>query len=54
MMSEDICRDFVYGFTIEDTSMKMWYCDRSNIVVSDEFDIHEVRMPFVHLKLFTA
>lgn len=43
MMREDPCRDFAYGFTIEDTTMKMWYCDRSNIVISDEFDIHKVR-----------
>lgn len=43
LMRDDPCRDFVYGFSIEDTSMKMWYCDRSNTVVSDEFDIHTVR-----------
>lgn len=44
-MRDDPCRNFAYGFTIEGTWVKLWYCDRSNVVASDEFDIHEVRIP---------
>lgn len=43
ILCEDPCRNFVYGFTIERTSTRLWYCDRSNIVVSDVFDLHKVR-----------
>lgn len=42
ILREDPRRNFVYGFTIEQTSMKLWYCDRSNIVFSEVFDIHQV------------
>ena len=43
IFTEDPCRNFVYGFTINQTSTMLWYCDRSNVVVSDAFDLHKVR-----------
>ncbi|KAJ3555679.1 hypothetical protein NM688_g2445 [Phlebia brevispora] len=37
-MHRDARRRFVYGFTAEDSTMRLWYCDRSRIVASDAFD----------------
>ncbi|KAJ3557295.1 hypothetical protein NM688_g1549 [Phlebia brevispora] len=43
-MQRDPRRRFVYAFTIEDTAMRLWFCDRSQVIVSSPFDfIHEYR-----------
>ncbi|KAJ3555477.1 hypothetical protein NM688_g2556 [Phlebia brevispora] len=41
IMRDDPRRRFVYGFTVEDTDMKFWYCDRSQVVVSRPFNCVE-------------
>ncbi|KAJ3556687.1 hypothetical protein NM688_g1888 [Phlebia brevispora] len=40
-MQKDPRRRFAFGFTAEDANIKLWYCDRSQIVVSDPFDFRE-------------
>ncbi|CAE6522655.1 unnamed protein product [Rhizoctonia solani] len=40
IMRTDARRKFVYGLTCENTTMRLWYNDRSDIVVSDEFDVN--------------
>ncbi|KAJ3555678.1 hypothetical protein NM688_g2446 [Phlebia brevispora] len=37
-MYRDARRRFVYAFTAEDSIMRLWYCDRAQIVCSDTFD----------------
>ena len=43
IMREDVRRRFVAGFTIEDSSMRYWFCSRSDVFVSDSFDMLRVR-----------
>ncbi|PSS30941.1 hypothetical protein PHLCEN_2v2510 [Hermanssonia centrifuga] len=48
-MREDPRRRFTFGFTIEDTEMKLWYCDRSQTVASQPFNFitdHETLIHF--------
>ncbi|KAJ3557298.1 hypothetical protein NM688_g1546 [Phlebia brevispora] len=37
-LRKDPCRRFTLGFTIENTTMRLWYCDRSQIVCSEPFN----------------
>ena len=41
-MQIDPCRRFVLGATIEDTSMRLWFCNRSMVIASEQFDINRV------------
>ena len=43
-MNGDARRRFAYGFTIEDSWMRLWYCDRMQMIVSESFN-------FVHVSL---
>ncbi|KAJ3557751.1 hypothetical protein NM688_g1301 [Phlebia brevispora] len=36
-MRSDPHRRFAYGFTAEDANMTLWYCDRSQILLSSRF-----------------
>ncbi|EKM61577.1 uncharacterized protein PHACADRAFT_55426, partial [Phanerochaete carnosa HHB-10118-sp] len=38
IIREDPLRRAAYGFTIEDTSTRLWYCDRSQVIASASFD----------------
>ncbi|KAJ3555677.1 hypothetical protein NM688_g2444 [Phlebia brevispora] len=38
-MHQDARRRFVYGFTAEDSTMRLWYCDRKQIICSESFDL---------------
>lgn len=38
LMKVDARRRFVYGFTIENTDMRLWYGDRAQILVSEPFN----------------
>ncbi|KDQ18946.1 hypothetical protein BOTBODRAFT_126784 [Botryobasidium botryosum FD-172 SS1] len=38
LMANDPTRRFVFGVTIEDVDMRLWYCDRVGHVVSEKFD----------------
>ncbi|KAI0701179.1 hypothetical protein BC835DRAFT_1440239 [Cytidiella melzeri] len=37
IMREDPCRRFVVGYTIENTDMRLWFCSRSDILVTEAF-----------------
>ena len=41
-MREDPARRFVVGYTIEDTSMRLWFCSRSNLLVTAPFNFLRV------------
>lgn len=43
-LREDPRRRFVYGFTIENTSMRLWFCDRAQLLVSEPFNFILVRV----------
>ena len=43
IMREDARRRFTFGFTIENRTMRLWYADRSEILISDFFDFISVR-----------
>lgn len=43
LMREDARRRFVIGFTIEDVNMRLWYCSRSDVFVSETLDWQKVR-----------
>ncbi|GJE95867.1 fungal protein kinase domain-containing protein [Phanerochaete sordida] len=43
IMREDPRRRFVHGFTIEDNEMRLWFCSRSNAIVSKPFDFMKDR-----------
>ena len=53
LMREDPRRGFVIGFTIENSSMRYWYCSRSDVFVSEAFDMLKVRDSlFIHSAFF--
>ncbi|CAE6413090.1 unnamed protein product [Rhizoctonia solani] len=41
IMRTDARRTHVYGLTCENTTARLWYCDRSDFVVSTEFDLNK-------------
>ena len=41
-LREDPLRRFTYAFTVENTTMRLWYASRSDILVSQVFDIMKV------------
>ena len=50
-MYRDPRRRFTYGFSVEDGGMRLWFCDRAGIVVSDYFEFFSVgRCIFVSLQ----
>lgn len=42
IMQEDATRRFVFGFTIANTAMRLWFASRSEVLVSAEFDFMTV------------
>jgi hypothetical protein len=42
MMRNDPCRRFAFGITIENTTMRIWFCCRSVVLVSKAFDFFNV------------
>ncbi|KAF7795018.1 hypothetical protein EIP86_006162 [Pleurotus ostreatoroseus] len=49
-MNGDARRRFAYGFTIEDSWMRLWYCDRMQMIVSESFNfVHDWRTLFTFL-----
>ncbi|KII93430.1 hypothetical protein PLICRDRAFT_152116 [Plicaturopsis crispa FD-325 SS-3] len=38
IMRDDPCRRFTYGVTIEDTQMRVWFCNRSSLIVLKDFN----------------
>ncbi|GJE89550.1 hypothetical protein PsYK624_056530 [Phanerochaete sordida] len=51
VMREDPCRRAAWGFTIENTTVHLWYCDRSQIISSTGFDLFEDQKLFVQFLL---
>lgn len=41
IMRDDIRRRFVFGFTMENRTMRLWYCSRSEVLTSETFDWFE-------------
>ena len=41
-LREDPLRRFTYAFTVENTTIRFWYASRSDILVSQAFDIMKV------------
>ncbi|KEP45253.1 putative kinase domain protein [Rhizoctonia solani 123E] len=41
IMRTDARRTHVYGLTCENTTARLWYCDRSDFVASAEFDVNK-------------
>ena len=41
-MREDGRRRFVIGYTIENTNMRLWFCSRSDILVTEQFNFTRV------------
>ncbi|KAF7790436.1 hypothetical protein EIP86_001391 [Pleurotus ostreatoroseus] len=47
-MYRDPRRRFTFGYTIENTSMRLWYCDRLQIVASETFNFVTDHAPITH------
>jgi hypothetical protein len=43
-MREDPRRRFVFGLTIENTTVRLWFCSRSDALVSLPFNFVKVRI----------
>ena len=54
IMREDPRRRFVFGFTIENTQMRVWMANRSEVVVSEPFNFITVRIVSLDLVLKSA
>ncbi|KAF7794454.1 hypothetical protein EIP86_005588 [Pleurotus ostreatoroseus] len=50
-LAMDPRRRAVFAFTIENTSMRFWYRDRSNLVVSESFSFIKTHEPLIHFIL---
>ncbi|KAF7795042.1 hypothetical protein EIP86_006186 [Pleurotus ostreatoroseus] len=46
-MRDDARRNWVRGFTIENLMMRIWYVDRSQVLVSEAFDINTQKRYFI-------
>ncbi|KAJ3558272.1 hypothetical protein NM688_g1021 [Phlebia brevispora] len=50
-MQKDARRRFMHAFTINNFSMRLWFCDRTQILVSEPFDFITDHCPVVHFFL---
>ncbi|CEL60446.1 hypothetical protein RSOLAG1IB_09652 [Rhizoctonia solani AG-1 IB] len=41
IMRNDPCRRFVHGLTCEDTKARLWFNNRCDVIVSEEFDLNK-------------
>lgn len=51
-MREDARRRFTFGFTIENTYMRLWYASRADLFVSHNFDFMKVHSALCVLRYF--
>ncbi|KAL5632947.1 hypothetical protein ACGC1H_003441 [Rhizoctonia solani] len=51
IMRTDARRTHVYGLTCENTTARLWYCDRSDFIASTEFDVNKDWEHLVHIIL---
>ncbi|KAJ3556688.1 hypothetical protein NM688_g1887 [Phlebia brevispora] len=54
VMRDDATRRFTYGFTVENLRVRFWYCNRSEIVVSNPFDMMMDNETLIHFFLALA
>ncbi|KAK7019860.1 hypothetical protein R3P38DRAFT_2970560 [Favolaschia claudopus] len=54
LLSDDACRRFSYGITIEDDSLRVWFFSRSHELVSSSFDCIAEVPSFIRLVLSLA
>lgn len=61
IMRDDPTRRFTFGITLEKFDVRFWYCDRSQVVVSESFNMMTVKfldqssaLPEAHFDLFTC
>ncbi|KAI0916496.1 hypothetical protein AcV5_002974 [Taiwanofungus camphoratus] len=50
-MRDDPRRRFTFGLTIEDTQMKLWFCSRAELLVSEPFNFIEEHTIVAHIFL---
>ncbi|KAI0089643.1 hypothetical protein BDY19DRAFT_1070382 [Irpex rosettiformis] len=50
-MRETVYRRFIFGYTIEDTDMRLWFCSRSDLVVSEKFNFVTDHKTLIHFFL---
>ncbi|KAJ3558271.1 hypothetical protein NM688_g1022 [Phlebia brevispora] len=53
-MHHDARRRFVHAFTVEDKNMRLWYGDRSQVLVSEPFNFITDHIPMIHFFLSMA
>ncbi|KAL5479042.1 hypothetical protein ACEPAI_2330 [Sanghuangporus weigelae] len=53
-MARDPCRRFTFGITVENTTMRLWFCSRSSPVVSKPFDFSKDLDLLIHVFLSLA
>ncbi|KAI0341438.1 hypothetical protein BDW22DRAFT_1485428 [Trametopsis cervina] len=50
-MRETVQRRFVFGYTIEDASMRLWFCSRADFFVSEQFNFITDHDKLIHFFL---
>ncbi|KAI0341452.1 hypothetical protein BDW22DRAFT_1359015 [Trametopsis cervina] len=50
-MRETVQRRFVFGYTIEDASMRLWFCSRADLFVSEQFNFITDHDKLIHFFL---
>jgi hypothetical protein len=50
VMRDDPCHRATFGMTIENTKIRVWFCCRSAVIVSEAFNFIAVRMLFLYLR----
>lgn len=54
VMCSDPRRRFTFGFTAENTTMRIWFCSRLTVVATQPFDYFKVshRLAIVPLRIY--
>ncbi|KAL5525386.1 hypothetical protein ACEPAF_9256 [Sanghuangporus sanghuang] len=54
VMTLDSCRRFVFGFTVENTSMRLWFASRAKVLVTEKFNFTRSVNVVAHIFLSIA
>ncbi|OCB90611.1 hypothetical protein A7U60_g2129 [Sanghuangporus baumii] len=54
VMTLDACRRFVFGFTVENTSMRLWFASRAKVLVTEKFNFTRSVNVVAHIFLSIA
>jgi hypothetical protein len=49
VLRDDVRRRATFGMTIENTTTRVWFCCRSEVIISEKFDFIEVRVYFLKI-----